>query len=314
MAKASREAFGEALAKIGETNPDVVVLDADLSKSTKSDAFAKKFPDRFFDFGIAEANMVSTAAGLALAGKVPFACSFACFITSRFDQMRVSVAYARANVRIVGTHAGIAIGEDGYSQMGLEDIALMRSLPGFAVFQPADERETHQLVEYLATKHQGPAYLRLTRQKLDDVHGADYRFACGKASLLRSGSDVALLATGGLVSNALKAAEQLAAEGIEARVYNFCTIKPIDREAIAKAARETGRLVTLEDHTVLGGFGSAVCEVVTELCPVPVLRIGVQDVFGESGTPEDLYEKFNFHPKGIANSVRAFVGAKEAVS
>ncbi|HLT29625.1 MAG TPA: transketolase C-terminal domain-containing protein [Myxococcaceae bacterium] len=303
--KATRDAFGETLVKLGEKYPEVVVLDADLAKSTKSEAFLKAFPDRFFEMGIAEANMIGTAAGLALAGKVSFACSFACFITGRFDQIRISVAYANANVRVVGSHAGVAIGEDGYSQMGLEDVALMRSLPGMVVMQPADDVETAAMMEYLCT-HQGPAYLRTTRQKLERVNPEDYTYRFGKAVELRQGgTDAVIFATGGEVAFALHAAEALAKEGHQVGVVNVHTLKPLDTETILRLSEQARLVVTAEDHQVIGGLGSAVAETLAEAgLGRRLVRIGLQDVFGESGTPEQLLRHFQLDAEGIAAQVR----------
>lgn len=304
-AKATRVSFGEALEELGEKNPNIVVLDADLSKSTMSIKFAKKFPDRFFEMGIAEQNMIGTAAGLALAGKIPFACSFACFLIGRYETIRMSVAYTNANVKLVGTHAGIGIGEDGYSQMGLEDIALMRALPNVSVIQPCDDIETKQAVEYIVG-HEGPVFLRLTRQPLEDVNQAGYKFEFGKGVILRDGKDVTIFATGGVVFNSLLAAGELEKDGISARVVNIHTIKPIDKELIIKCAIETGKIVTVEDHNIVGGLGSAVMEVLSENYPVKVKRIGVEK-FGESGSPKALYEKYGLDPRGIAKMVREFL-------
>jgi transketolase len=303
--KATREAFGEALVKAGHLYPQVVALDADLSKSTKTDGFAKAFPSRFFEMGIQEANMIGIAAGLALSGKVPFAASFACFLTGRFDQIKLSVAYSGANVRLVGSHSGVGIGDDGYSQQGLEDVALMRSLPTMAVIQPADDLETEGAVLYLAGTHKGPAFLRTTRQKLDRVNADDYRFEFGRAVTLKDGSDLTLIASGGTVMHALAAARALEPT-LSVRVVNVHTIKPIDRTAIELHARETGRVVVVEDHQVIGGLGSAVCETLAESFPVPVKRLGVHDLFGESGTPEGLYERHGLDARGIKESVEAF--------
>jgi transketolase len=305
MAKATRVAFGETLARLGETMPEIVAIDADLAGSTNTHFFAKKFPDRFIQLGIAEGNMVSVAAGLALAGKIPFAASFACFITGRFEQIRVSVAYNHANVKIVGTHAGIGIGEDGYSQMGLEDLAVMRTLPNMTVIQPGDALEAEQAVEY-AAKHRGPVYLRVTRQKLDDVHDSGYRFVPGKLDVLRDGSDVAILATGGVVGNAMKAADELRAKGISAGVVNVHTLKPFDDGGMEALARRVGRIVTVEDHGIVGGLGSAVCESLAETTDVRVRRIAVH-TFGESGSPEALYEKHGLDAPAIARVTESFV-------
>ena len=307
--KATRDAFGEALVKAGEKYPEVVVLDADLAKSTKSEGFAKKFPGRFFEMGIAEANMVGTAAGLALAGKVPFCCSFACFISGRFDTVRISVAYSKANVRVVGSHAGIAIGDDGYSQQGLEDLALMRSLPGFAVLQPADDVETEAVVDYLC-RHPGPAYLRTTRQKLERVNDpATYKFELGKAvELLPGGTDAVIIASGGEVAFALQAARALKQEGLSVGVVNVHTIKPLDAGTVLRVARQAKAVVTAEDHQVIGGLGSAVAEVLAEAGVARrLLRIGLQDTFGESGTPEELLAHFKMDAPGIAGQVRDFL-------
>jgi transketolase len=298
MAKATRAAFGEALAELGEKMPDIVALDADLAGSTQTSLFAKKFPDRFFQLGIAEGNMVSVAAGLALAGKIPFAASFACFLTGRFEQIRVSVAYNQANVKLVGTHSGIGIGEDGYSQMGLEDLSLMRSLPNFTVIQPGDAIEAEQAVE-AAARHLGPVYLRLTRQKVDDVHDRGYRFRLGALDVLREGDDLALLATGGVLGGALAAAELLARDGIAASVVNVHTLHPIDQAGLIDLAGRSGRLLTVEDHGIVGGLGSAVCEALAEVPDVVVRRIAVR-TFGESGTGEALYEKHGLDGSAIA--------------
>lgn len=303
---ATRKAFGDALKALGDRDEKVVVLDADLAKSTMSQVFAQAHPDRFFEMGIQEANMIGTAAGLALSGYTPFCCSFACFLTGRFDQIRMSVAYSQARVRLVGTHAGVGIGPDGYSQMGLEDLALMRSLPGMLVLQPADDLETGQMVEHLA-KDPRPAYLRLTRQDVPRVHADDYRFEAGRFPTLVEGDEVAIFATGGTVGHAVNAALTLHEEGIGVRVLNASTIKPADEDAIVKAARECRGLVTVEDHNVLGGLGGAVAEVLSARFPARLLRLGTQDVFGESGSPEALYEKHGLDAKGIAKSVREYV-------
>ncbi|MES1206779.1 MAG: transketolase C-terminal domain-containing protein, partial [Pseudomonadota bacterium] len=269
--KASRDAFGEALVRLGETHPELVVLDADLSESTRSGKFAKKFPDRFFQMGISEANMIGAAAGLALSGKVPFACSFAAFITGRFDQIRMSLAYSAANVRLVGSHAGVGIGEDGYSQQGLEDIALMRALPTMVVIQPGDDLETEGAVEYLLSSHKGPAFLRTTRQKLDRVNNPDgYTFEFGKGVTLADGKDLTIVASGGTVGPAVKAGQLLGEQGLSVRVINIHTIKPIDVDLLAKAARETRRILTVEDHQTTGGLGGAVVEALADREPVRV--------------------------------------------
>ena len=307
--KASRQAFGEALAELGAKHAELVVLDADLAKSTKSELFAKKYPERFFEMGIAEQNMLGVASGLALAGKNAFCCSFACFVAGRFETIKMSVAYAQASVKIVGTHAGVGIGPDGYSQMGLEDLALLRTLPGMLVLQPADEIETRQIVAHLAA-HRGPAYLRLTRQDLTPVHGDDYRFVPGKLDVLASGKDVALFATGGPVMHAVAARAKLAAAGIDAAVVNVPTIKPIDREGIASWASRVPLVVSVEDHNVLGGMGGAVAEVLAGLPGgrARLHRHGILDTFGESGEPDELYRKFRLDADGITSVVREALG------
>lgn len=302
--KASRQAFGEALAELGAKYPNVVVLDADLAKSTKSLMFGERYPERFFELGIAEQNLVGVAAGLALAGKTAFCCSFACFVAGRFETIKISVAYSGANVKVVGTHAGVGIGADGYSQMGLEDLALMRTLPGMSVYQPGDELETKQVIEHLC-QTVGPAYVRLTRQDLPPVHGPDYRFQPGKIDVLAEGEDVAILATGGPVGYAMEARARLAVDGIDAAVINVHTIKPIDREGLLAWAGKVPLMVTVEDHNVLGGMGGAVAEVLAERQGgARLYRHGIPDVFGESGETEDLFRKFRLDGEGIEAVVR----------
>ncbi len=304
-AKASRAAFGEALLELGARDPRIVTLDADLSKSTMTAKFAKTYPDRAFNLGIAESNMIGVGAGLALTGKVPFVASFACFVVGRLETIRISVAYTNANVKIVGTHSGIAIGEDGYSQMGLEDIAALRALPNVPIIQPADELETKQVVAF-AVEHQGPLYLRLTRQNLEPVSPADYRFQLGKWKTLRQGNDVTLIASGGTVFNALEAARQLEADGISAEVINAASIKPLDEDMLVHSASRTKHVVTVEDHSIHGGLGGAVAETLGEVLPTPVKRLGVIG-FGESGDPRGLYAKHGLDPSGIAGSVKKFL-------
>jgi transketolase len=303
--KASRAAFGEALVDLAAREPRIVTVDADLSKSTMTAAFAKKYPDRAYNMGIAEANMVGVGAGLALTDKIPFVCSFACFVVGRFETIRISVAYTNANVKIVGTHSGIAIGEDGYSQMGLEDIACIRALPNVMIVQPADELETKQAIAY-AVEHEGPIYLRLTRQNLDDVCPADYRFRPGTWLVLRPGADVTLIASGGTVANCVQAATILAGEGIAAEVINAASIKPLDEDLLVRSAGKTGHVVTVEDHAIEGGLGGAVAETLAELLPTTLKRLGVRG-FGESGDPKGLYAKHGLDPAGIASSVRKFL-------
>jgi transketolase len=305
-AKASRAAFGEALVELGARDERIVALDADLSKSTMTATFAKTYPTRAFNLGIAESNMVGVGAGLALTGKIPFVASFACFVVGRFETIRISVAYTNANVKIVGTHAGIAIGEDGYSQMGLEDIACLRALPNVAIVQPADELETKQAVAW-AVEHQGPVYLRLTRQNLEPVSPADYRFRPGRWVTLRPGHDVTVIASGGTVFNALQAARLLEAEDVSAEVVNAASIKPLDEDTLVRSAGHTRHVVTIEDHSVAGGLGGAVAETLGELLPTPHRRLGVIG-FGESGDARSLYAKHGLDPAGITASIKGFLG------
>lgn len=310
MKKATRLSFGEELALLGAEYPAIVVLDADLSKSTQSHLFASRFPDRFFEMGIQEQNMIGTAAGLANMGKKAFLCSFSTFITGRFDAIRMSIAYPDANAVIVGTHCGIGVGEDGYSQMALEDIALMRSLPGMAVLQPADDRETRTMLRFLMTWSH-PAFLRLTRQSVDDVHDDSYTFRFGAVDELKPGGDATIFCTGAVVAHALEAARRLAAEGLDLRVVNVPTIKPLDIDGIIRAARDTGFVFTVEDHNVIGGLGSAVAEVLGEHQPTPMKRIGIYDTYGESGTPEALYHAYRIDTDGIAQQVRDVLAARQ---
>lgn len=296
---ATRDAYGKALVKLGEQMPQVVVLDADLSKSTKTHDFKKVFPERFFNVGIAEQNLLGIAAGMAASGKIPFASSFAVFATGRaFEQIRNSIAYTGLNVKIAATHAGLTVGEDGASHQAIVDMALMRVLPNMTVLVPADGTETEKAV-LAAAKHEGPVYLRLGRAPVPTLFGDDYEFQIGKAVVLREGKDVSLLACGIMVNEALKAAEELAREGVSARVLNVSTLKPIDRDTIIKAASETGALVTAEEHNIIGGLGSAVAEVIAEHAPAPLERVGVRDTFGESGKPEELLEKYGLTAKDI---------------
>ena len=308
MAKATRESFGETLAEIG-SDPKHVVLDGDLMKSNMTVHFREKYPERFIEVGIAESNMVGVAAGLALSGKVAWASSFTCFITGRLEVIRMSVGYNEANVRLCGTHAGIGIGDDGASQMGLEDIAAMRALPNVDVIQPCDDVETRTAVEYLAD-HEGPVFLRLTRQKLEDMNPKDYRFEFGQAVVLRDGSDVALIGTGATVQEAMKAAEELDGDGTSARVINVHTIKPLDADTVLRAARECKRLVTVEDHNVIGGLGSAVAEALAsdgaEGARLTVL--GCRD-YGQSGTAEELYDAYGISAAHVARVARTAVSA-----
>lgn len=310
MAKATREAYGEALKKLAANNPDVVVLDADLSGSTKTAEFKKVSPERFFNVGIAEQNLIGTAAGMSLAGKIPFASSFAMFAAGRaFEIIRNTVAYPFLNVKIAATHAGLTVGEDGASHQAIEDISLMRSIPNMTVINPADCIEAEQAV-LKAAEYVGPVYIRLGRMAVEDVYDSSYQFEIGKGVELKNGSDVTIIATGIMVQKALKASESLKAQGIDARVINIHTIKPIDKEIIIKAAKETRAVVTAEEHSIIGGLGSAVLEVLSDTCPVPVRRIGVMDTFGESGKPEDLMEKYMLTEKNIEESCKEIIKMK----
>jgi transketolase len=309
MGKSTRQAFGESLAKLGEKYPEIVVLEADLSKSTKTEIFAKKFPERFFEMGIAEANMIGTAAGLSFTGKIPFAASFGCFLTGRYDTIRLSIAYAQANVRLIGTHAGVGIGDDGHSQMGLEDISLMRALPTMGVFQPMDAKETEHIMEYLVTEWKGPAYVRLTRQDLPDLFPEGAKFKPGKLMEIvphtaSAQKKVACIATGATVGEAVQAAKQLATRGISMNVWNAHSLKPFDEETTLKIAQGTSLFVTVEDHSVIGGLGSCVAEALAKIVSHPKLvKLGVQDLFGESGEPIELLEKHGITAGAIARKV-----------
>ncbi|WP_027364969.1 transketolase family protein [Desulfotruncus alcoholivorax] len=309
---ATREAYGAALVELGKKNPDVVVLDADLSKSTKTADFGKAFPERFFDMGIAEQNMMGTAAGFAAAGKTPFASSFAVFATGRvYDQIRNSIAYPRLNVKIGATHAGITVGEDGASHQAVEDIALMRCLPNMTVFVPADAVETRAAV-MAAAAIDGPVYIRLGRSGVPVLHDENsFNFEPGRAIVLREGKDAAVVACGIMVGAALEAAEMLAGEGISVLVLDMHTIKPLDEQALVAAARATGAVVTAEEHSILGGLGGAVAEVLSEQYPVPVLRVGVRDTFGESGKPRELLEKYGLTADGIVRAVKQVIEKKK---
>ena len=308
LGQPTRNAFGEALLELGREDPDIVVVDGDVNNSTRTEIFAKEFPERFFNFGIAESNLVGVASGLAACGKTVFAASFACFMMcNAFDQLRMSVAFPKLNVKIVGSHSGISIGEDGPSQMGIEDVALACALPNFVVLVPADEHETRAATRAMA-KHIGPAYMRTGRPKIPVVYDENCPFTIGVANLLRQGRDVTLMANGLMVSRALMAAEILAQEGIEARVLDMHTIKPIDREAVLAAAKETGAIVTAEEHLAAGGMGSQVARVVVETHPVPLKMVAIEDTYTESGKPEELLKKYGLTAEHIAAS------AQEAIS
>jgi transketolase len=305
---ATRDAYGKALAKLGAQNPKVVVLDADLSKSTKTVDFAKVFPERFINVGIAEQNLVGISAGLAAAGMIPFASTFAMFATGRaFEIIRNSVCYPQLNVKICASHAGLTVGEDGGSHQSIEDIAIMRVLPHMTVIVPADAVETEKAV-FAAAEMKGPVYMRLGRPAVPVLFPEDYDFQIGKAVTMREGTDVTVIACGIMVAEALEAADQLAKDGISVKVINMSTIKPIDKEAIINAAKETGAIVTAEEHSIIGGLGGAVAEVLSENIPTPLVRIGIMDTFGESGSPNDLLEKYGLTAECIAQGVRkAFV-------
>ena len=305
---ATRDSYGNALCELGEVYPDLVVLDADLAEATRTSVFKKKYPERHIDCGIAESNMMGIAAGLATTGKIPFVSSFAMFATGRaFEQVRNSIGYPHLNVKIGGTHAGVTVGEDGASHQCNEDLALMRSIPGMVVMCPADDIEAKAAVR-AAIEHEGPVYIRFGRAACPIVNdNPDFHFEIGKGTVLREGKDVTVVATGICVGAALEAAEMLAADGIDAEVINICTIKPLDKELIAASAKKTGRVVTAEEHSVIGGLGSAVCDALSELCPTPVKKIGMQDVFGESGPADKLVKKYGLDAKGIYTSVKDFV-------
>ena len=305
---ATRESYGNALVELGAENPNVVVLDADLAAATKTGVFKKAYPDRHIDCGIAECNMVGIAAGLATAGKIPFVSSFAMFAAGRaFEQVRNSVGYPHLNVKIGATHAGITVGEDGASHQCNEDIALMRTIPGMVVMCPADDIEAKAAVK-AAAEYVGPVYMRFGRAACPVINDKpDYKFEIGKGTVVREGTDLPIVATGICVGNALEAAEMLAAEGISAEVINICTIKPLDEEIIINSAKKTGKVVTAEEHSVIGGLGSAVCDALCKSYPVPVMKIGMQDVFGESGSAAALVEKYKLDGKGIYEQIKDFL-------
>lgn len=304
LGKSTREAFGLALAELGERDPDIVVLDADVHNSTRTEHFARRFPQRFFNVGIAESNLVGVASGMAASGKRPWLASFACFIMcNAFDQLRMGVAFPALDVKVVGSHAGISIGEDGPSQMGIEDIALACALPGFTVVVPADEHSTRKAVFALG-EHRGPAYLRVGRPNVPIVYDKDVPFTLGRANMLRDGRDVTIIANGLMVSAALQAAEELAKTGLSARVLDMHTVKPLDHEAVARAARETGRIVVAEEHLKHGALGSAVAQSVVEQCPVPMRFVALNDTYAESGSPEDLLRKYGLTAADIVRAAR----------
>ncbi|MDY2809025.1 MAG: transketolase family protein [Candidatus Faecousia sp.] len=303
---ATRDSYGKALAALGEAHPDLVVLDADLAGATKTATFQKAFPDRHFDCGIAEANMVCVAAGLSTTGLVPFASSFAMFAAGRaFEQVRNSVGYPHLNVKIGATHGGLSVGEDGASHQCCEDFALMRSIPGMVVMSPADDVEARAMVK-AAYEYVGPVYMRFGRAAVPVIHEEDYQFEIGKGEVLKDGKDVAMIANGLMVAEALEAAETLKAEGIEAMVINMATIKPLDNELVLSAAKKCGKVITCEEHSVIGGLGEAVCSLLSENLPTPVKRIGVEDTFGRSGTAKEVLDAYGLNAAHIVSAAEAF--------
>lgn len=304
MGLATREAYGKALVELGKENEDIVVLDADLSKSTKTADFAKTYPERFINAGIAEQNLLGMSAGLSVYGKIPFASTFAVFATGRaFEIIRNSICYPKANVKIAATHAGITVGEDGGSHQSIEDIAIMNSLPNMSVLVPADAKETNEIVKY-AAKHIGPVYIRLGRLNSEDIFGEDYKFEYGKGVTLKEGTDATIVSTGLMTATAKNACEMLKEEGINVRLIHMPTIKPIDREIIEKAAKETKFILTCEEHSVIGGLGQIVSSVTSETVPTKVVKLGINDVFGESGTPQDLLEKHGLTSENIVKLIK----------
>ena len=302
--------YGETLARLGRELPELVVLDADLSKSTKTALFAREFPERFHDMGIAEQDMLATAAGLAADGMIPFASSFAIFATGRaWEQLRNSICYPNLNVKLVATHGGITVGQDGGSHQSVEDLAITRVIPNLRLIVPSDAAETAQVIQTVA-REQGPFYVRLPRGSAEDLHPHGWTFALGKADQLREGGDMTFVACGLMVAVAMEAAEELAASGIQARVLNMAPLKPLDEEALELAARETGALVTLEEHSVIGGLGAAVCEALAARCPVPVLRLGVDDRFGQSGSAKELLQQYGLTAEHAVEMARAALALK----
>ena len=308
--KPQRLVFGQELVKLGEENDRIVVLDADVSSSTQTSHFARAYPDRFFNFGVAEANMMSAAAGFAASGYIPFVSTFALFVALRAgDQMRAQIAYTGLNVKLIGGYAGLSDFADGASHQSVEDLAVMRAVPGITVVAPSDITETKMAVRAI-TDHEGPVFLRLSRAEVTEDYGPDHPFELGKGIILRGGSDVTLAATGTRVKTAMEAAEMLAEDGIEARVLDLHTVKPLDGDILEKAAEETGAIVTVEEHNVMGGFGGAVCEELCGRCPVPVLRVGIPDCFGESGPYEEILRRAGLHPEAVADAARRAISMK----
>ncbi len=305
---ATRDSYGSALKELGAAAENLVVLDADLAGATKTNVFQKAFPHRHFDCGIAEANMINVAAGLSTMGLVPFAATFAMFAAGRaYEQVRNTIGYPHLNVKIGATHGGISVGEDGASHQCCEDFALMRTIPGMTVMCPADDVEARQMVK-AAYEMEGPVYMRFGRAATPVFHSEDYRFEIGRGEVLQDGTDAAIIATGIMVPEAIEAGKALAAQGVSVRVINMATIKPLDEELVLKAARECGKLVTVEEHSVIGGLGEAVCSLVSERCPVPVKRIGVNDEFGHSGPAAALLEQFGLCASNIVRQTKALLG------
>ena len=305
--KSIREAFGKKLVELGTNYPDIVVLDADVACSTQTKLFGHAFPERFFDTGIAEQNMIATAAGLSLAGKIPFAATFAVFATGRtYDQIRSSVCYQKANVKIIGTHGGITVGEDGATHQALEDISLMRGLPNMTVIVPADCNECEQALEF-AAEHEGPVYIRIARNSLPDVYSKEYKFHPFKAQLLKEGSQVTLISNGDVLAEVIKASEILEKAGVSVEIISLPVVKPFDSETVIGSAKKTGLVVTVENHSIYGGIGSAVCEALAENYPTKVIRIGVNDMFGQSGTPKELLKYYGLDAESVADRVMKLI-------
>lgn len=301
--KPIREAFGNKLVDLGAKYNNIVVLDADVACSTQTKRFANAYPERFFDVGIAEQDLITTAAGLSLTGKIPFAAAFAVFVTGRtYDQIRSSVCYQKANVKIIGTHGGITVGEDGATHQALEDVSLMRGLPNMTVIVPADCRECEQVLEYAAA-HEGPVYIRIARNSLPDIYPENYVFNPNKAYVLKEGSDLTIISNGDILAEAVKAANMLEGQGINAEVISLPVVKPLDKDTIINSAKKTGFVVTVENHSINGGIGSAVCEALSENLPTRVLRVGMEDKFGQSGTPKELLKHYGLDAEGIVNRI-----------
>lgn len=305
--KSIREAFGKKLVELGTKNPNIVVLDADVACSTQTKFFAQAYPERFYDTGIAEQNMIATAAGLSLVGKIPFAATFAVFATGRtYDQIRASVCYQNANVKIIGTHGGITVGEDGATHQALEDVSLMRGLPNMTVIVPADCNECEQALEF-AAEHEGPVYIRIARNNLPDVYSSDYKFNPLKAQILKEGAQVTLISNGDVLAEAIKATEILEKNGVSVEIISVPVVKPFDSATVIESAKKTGLVVTLENHSIYGGIGSAVCETLAENCPTKVVRIGVNDTFGQSGTPKELLRYYGLDAESVADRIMKLV-------